>query len=188
MGAEHEEVRMSIYTLGGVAPELPEDGDYWVAPSASVIGHVRLEKGASIWFGAVLRGDNELILIGEGSNVQDLAVLHTDTGGTPALIGRHCVIGHQAMLHGCTVGDNSLIGIGSVILNKARIGSFSIVGANALVTEGKIFPDRSLILGSPAKVVRPITEQEEAMLKLVGPGYVANARRFKSGLKPDPRG
>lgn len=178
---------MSIYTLDGVAPVLPEDGDYWVAPGASVIGNVRLARGASIWFGAVLRGDNEPIVIGEGSNVQDLAVMHTDMG-SPLAVGRHCVIGHRAMLHGCSVGDHSLIGIGATVLNNAKIGSFCLIGAHALITEGKVIPDRSLVVGSPAKVIRPISAQEEAYLRVAAEGYVANFRRFKAGLKPDPRG
>jgi carbonic anhydrase/acetyltransferase-like protein (isoleucine patch superfamily) len=178
---------MSLYTLDGVAPVVPEDGDYWVAPGASVIGKVRLEKGASIWFGSVLRGDNELILVGEDTNIQDLSVLHTDHG-SPLTIGRRCVIGHKVMLHGCTIGDNTLIGIGAIVLNNARIGNHCLVGANSLVTEGKVFPDRSLILGSPARVVRPINEAEETLLNFAASGYVANARRFKEGLKPDPRG
>lgn len=177
---------MSIYTLDGKVPVLPEDGDYWVAPSASVIGDVRLARGASVWFGAVLRGDNEPIAIGEGSNVQDLAVLHTDPGA-PLTVGTYCVIGHKAMLHGCTVGDFSLIGIGATVLNRAKIGKHCLIGAHALVTEGKEIPDHSLVMGAPAKVIRTLTPEEEAYLKVSAESYVANSRRFKAGLKPDPR-
>jgi len=178
---------MSIYTLDGVAPVLPEDGDYWVAPSATLIGNVRLGRRASIWFGAVLRGDNEPIEIGEESNVQDLCVMHTDYG-KPLTLGRRCTIGHKAMLHGCTVGDHTLIGIGATVLNGARIGSHCLVGAHALVTEGKVIPDRCMVLGAPAKVVRPLTDQEVHYLTNAADIYVANARRFRDGLKADPRG
>ena len=144
---------MTIYVLDGLSPELPEEGRYWVAPDAAVIGRVRLGRNASVWFGAVLRGDNELIVVGENSNVQDHCVLHTDMGA-PLTIGANCTIGHRAILHGCTVGDNSLIGMGATILNHAVIGRNCLIGANTLVTEGKQIPDGSLVLGSPGKVVR----------------------------------
>ena len=146
---------MTIYALDGVSPELPEDGDYWIAPGAMVIGKVRLRKGASIWFNAVLRGDNEWIEIGEDSNVQDGTVMHTDPG-CPLIVGRGCTIGHKAILHGCVIGDGSLVGMGAAVLNKARIGAGCLIGANALVTEGKDFADGSLIVGAPAKAVRAV--------------------------------
>lgn len=144
---------MPIYDLDGETPDLPPIGAFWIAETASVIGRVRLKPEASVWWGAVLRGDNEWIELGEGSQVQDNATLHTDPG-FPLRIGRDCVIGHNVVLHGCTVGDNSLIGMGAVVLNGARIGKCSLVGAGALVTEGKEFPDHSLIVGSPARAIR----------------------------------
>src|SRR3954453_10999733 len=139
---------MTVYALDGQAPEFPEAGSSWVAETAVVIGKVRLLRETSIWFGAVLRGDNEWIELGERSQIQDNATLHTDPG-FPMVIGSNCVIGHNVMLHGCTIGDNSLIGMGAILLNGAKIGAGSLVGAGALVTEGKSFPDNSLILGSP---------------------------------------
>ncbi|MGB0508277.1 MAG: gamma carbonic anhydrase family protein, partial [Pikeienuella sp.] len=148
---------MTLFALDGVEPVTPEDDDYWVAPGAQVMGNVVLRKGASVWFNAVLRGDNELIEVGVDSNVQDGAVLHTDPG-CPLVIGENCTIGHQAILHGCTIGDGALIGMGATILNGAVIGPGCLVGANALVTEGKEFPAASLIVGSPAKAVRQLDE------------------------------
>ncbi|CAN5546700.1 gamma carbonic anhydrase family protein [soil metagenome] len=171
---------MALYELDGQAPQMSEGA--WVADSAQVIGNVALAENASVWFGAVLRGDNELIAIGRNSNVQDLSVLHTDHGA-PLTIGDNVTIGHQVMLHGCTIGDNSLIGIQAVILNKARIGRNSIVGAGSVVTEGKEFPDNSLIIGAPAKVVRTLDEAAVAKLQASADVYVANARRFAKGLK-----
>jgi carbonic anhydrase/acetyltransferase-like protein (isoleucine patch superfamily) len=171
---------MALYELDGLAPKLAEGA--WVADSAQVIGNVVMEENASVWFGAVLRGDNETLHIGRDSNVQDLSVLHTDIG-CPLVIGEGVTIGHQVMLHGCTIGDNSLVGIQSVILNKARIGRNSIVGAGSVVTEGKEFPDNSLILGSPAKVVRTLDEAAFAKLRFSAETYVNNARRFAKGLK-----
>lgn len=153
----------------------------WVAPTAAVIGKVRLDEGASVWFGAVLRGDNELIHIGPDSNVQDGAVLHTDPG-SPLTLGRGVTVGHQAMLHGCEIGDGSLIGIHAVVLNGARIGRHCLVGANALVTENAVIPDGSLVLGSPAKVVRTLSEAEQAQLAANAQVYVANARRYLEEL------
>jgi carbonic anhydrase/acetyltransferase-like protein (isoleucine patch superfamily) len=173
---------MSVYSLDGVAPILPEDGDYWIAPDAMVIGRVQLLKGASIWFGAVLRGDNEEILIGERSNIQDLSVLHTDPGA-PLTVGADCTIGHKVMLHGCTIGENSLIGIGATVLNRAKIGKNCIIGAHALVTEGKEIPDNSLAVGAPARVVRPLDPEQVQLLKGGAMIYAENARRFKKGLK-----
>lgn len=170
-----------LYELDGVAPDVPADGDYWIAPGAHVIGKVRLLKGASIWFGAVLRGDTEWIEIGEGSNVQEGSVLHTDPG-LPLTVGAGCTIGHKAILHGCTIGPNSLIGMGATVLNGARIGANSLVGAGALVTEGKAFEDGSLIVGAPAKAIRALDENAIARLTLSAAGYRRNAARFRAGL------
>ena len=153
----------------------------WVAPNATLIGKVRLDAGASVWFGAVLRGDNELIHIGENSNVQDGTVMHTDAG-VPLNIGKGVTIGHNAMLHGCTVGDFSLIGINAVLLNGARIGRHCIIGANALIPEGKEIPDGSLVLGSPGKVVRELSEQQMKMLEASAAHYVHNAQRYARDL------
>lgn len=173
---------MAIYELDGHAPELPSGGRYWVAPDAHVIGRVRLGQDASIWFGAVLRGDNELIDVGCGSNIQDGAMLHTDPG-FPLVIGTGVTVGHHAILHGCHVGAGSLVGMGATILNGARIGAGCLVGANALVTEGKVFPDGSLIVGAPAKVMRELTPSVTEGLRAAATRYVANARRYGTGLK-----
>ena len=174
---------MTIYALGDQQPQLPGDGDAWIAPTASVIGHVILEPGASVWFGAVLRGDNEPITIGPDSNVQDGAVLHTDPG-SPLTLGRGVTVGHQAMLHGCEVGDYSLIGIGAVVLNGVRIGRNCIIGANALITEGKVIPDNSLVMGQPGKVVRDRDPAHIAVLQMSAEHYVQNWKRFAAGLRP----
>ncbi len=171
---------MALYELDGVAPQLA-DGT-WVADSAQVMGAVVLGENVSIWFGAVLRGDTEPLTIGRNSNVQDLSVLHADVG-CPLTIGENVTIGHQVMLHGCTVGDNSLIGIQAVVLNNAKIGRNSIVGAGSVVTEGKEFPDNSLIIGSPAKVVRTLDDAAAAKLRASAEHYVDNGRRFAKGLK-----
>ena len=171
---------MALYQLDEHAPRLADTA--WVADSAQVIGNVELGEGASVWFGAILRGDTELLRVGKGSNVQDGSVIHADPG-FPATLGDHVSVGHQAMLHGCSVGDGSLIGIQAVVLNGAKIGRYCLVGAGALVTEGKEFPDGSLILGSPAKVVRQLTPEQIAGLKHAAAHYVQNARRFKAGLK-----
>ncbi|MDM0042248.1 gamma carbonic anhydrase family protein [Variovorax sp. J22G21] len=171
---------MAIYELDGVAPQLGKDT--WVADSAEVMGNVILGENASVWFGAVLRGDTETLTIGRNSNVQDLSVLHADIG-CPLTIGENVTIGHQVMLHGCTVGDNSLIGIQSVVLNNARIGRNCIVGAGSVVTEGKEFPDNSLIVGSPAKVVRTLDDAAAAKLRQSAEHYVDNGRRFAKGLR-----
>jgi carbonic anhydrase/acetyltransferase-like protein (isoleucine patch superfamily) len=168
------------YSLDSHAPQLKDEA--WAADNAILIGKVILEARSSVWFNCVLRGDNEPITIGEGSNIQDGSVLHTDVG-IPLTVGRDCTVGHMVMLHGCTIGDNTLIGIKSVILNKARIGSNSLVGANSLVTEGKQFPDGVLIMGAPAKVVRELTPQEIQFLKLNAAHYVQNARRYRTQLK-----
>ena len=171
---------MALYELDGVAPQLAAGA--WVADSAQVIGHVVLGENASIWFGAVLRGDNEALTIGRDTTVQDGSVLHSDMG-SPLTLGEGVTIGHQVMLHGCTVGDNTLIGIQAVILNNARIGRNSIVGAGAVVTEGKEFPDNSLIIGAPAKVVRTLDEAAAARLRQGAQHYVENARRYAKGLR-----
>lgn len=171
---------MAIYELDGVAPQLGEG--VYIADSAQVMGHVILGENASVWFGAVLRGDTEALTIGRNSNVQDLSVLHADVG-CPLTLGDDVTVGHQVMLHGCTVGDNSLIGIQAVILNNAKIGRNSIVGAGSVVTEGKEFPDNSLIIGAPAKVVRTLDDAAVAKLKQSAEHYVDNGRRFAKGLK-----
>jgi carbonic anhydrase/acetyltransferase-like protein (isoleucine patch superfamily) len=155
----------------------------WVAPTATLIGKVKLEAGASVWFGAVLRGDNELIHIGENSNVQDGTVMHTDMG-SPLNIGKSVTIGHNVMLHGCTVDDYSLIGINSVILNGAKIGKYCIIGANSLIGEGKEIPDGSLVMGSPGKVVRELTDGQKKMLEASAAHYVHNAQRYARDLAP----
>ena len=173
---------MPIYSLDGTAPELPEDDAFWIAPDAHVIGRVTLGADVGIWFGAVLRGDNEPITVGARSNVQEGAMLHTDMG-YPITIGNDCTIGHHAILHGCTLGDGTLIGMGATVLNGARIGSGCLVGANALVTENKVFPDRSLIVGSPAKAVRQLDDEAVAGLLRSAEGYVRNWRRFARGLE-----
>jgi len=171
-----------IYKLNKNKPQFPEDGDFWVAPDANVIGKIRLNTGASVWFGATLRGDNEWIDIGAGSNVQENSVLHTDIG-FPLTIGRNCTIGHKAILHGCTIGDQSLIGMGAIVLNGAQIGRNCLIGAGALITEGKIIPDNSLVVGAPGKVVRSLTEAEIEGLLASATGYQTNMRRFAKGLK-----
>ena len=174
---------MNTYRLGDVAPELPGADEYWIAPTASVIGNVILKRNASIWFGAVLRGDNEPIEIGENSNVQDNSVLHTDIG-QPLTIGRNVTIGHMVMLHGCVIGDGSLVGIGSIVLNGAKIGRNCIIGANSLITEGKEIPDNSMVMGSPGKVVRTLSDAQAAGLAAGALHYVENWKRFKAGLRP----
>ena len=170
-----------IWSLDGEAPEIHPTA--WIAPDAQVIGRVRLGPRASVWFGAVLRGDIEWIEVGEGSNIQELSVLHTDRG-FPLAVGPGCTIGHKAVLHGCTVGPNSLVGMSATVLNGATIGKESLVGAGALVTEGKAFEPRSLILGSPARAVRRLDEEAVRRLRLSASNYAENARRFASGLAP----
>jgi len=171
---------MAIYELDGKSPQLGQGA--WVADSAQVIGAVELGEDASVWFGAVIRGDTETIRIGRGSNVQDLAVLHADIG-MPLSIGADVTVGHQVMLHGCTIGDNSLIGIQAVVLNGAKIGRNSIVGAGSVVTEGKEFPDNSLIIGAPAKVVRTLDDAAARKIAESAEHYVGNARRYARGLR-----
>lgn len=171
-----------IYALDGKRPALEGSGQ-WVAPNAHVIGDVTLKAEASVWFGTVIRGDVDRIVIGERTNIQDQSVLHTDAG-IRLTIGDDVTVGHQAMLHGCSVGDGSLIGIGATVLNHAVIGKQSLVGAHALVTEGKQFPDGVLIMGAPARVVRELSDEEKQALAASAAHYVANARRFREGLEP----
>ncbi|MDB5408494.1 MAG: hypothetical protein JWL84_3406 [Rhodospirillales bacterium] len=173
---------MAIYELDGQAPELPGDGQYFVAEDATVIGKIRLSTDASIWFGCVVRGDNEWIEIGAGSNIQDNSTLHADPG-KPLSLGRNCTVGHNVILHGCTIEDNVLIGMGAIVMNRAHIRAGSIVGAGAVITENKDYPENSLILGSPGKAVRTLTSEEVARIPVTAARYVANSRRFKSGLR-----
>jgi carbonic anhydrase/acetyltransferase-like protein (isoleucine patch superfamily) len=174
---------MNVFRLGEVAPSLPGDGDYWIAPNATLVGRVILKKNASVWFGAVLRGDNEPITVGENSNVQDNSVLHTDIG-RPLTIGAHVTVGHMVMLHGCEIGDGSLVGIGSIVLNGARIGRNCLIGAGSLITEGKEIPDNSMVMGSPGKVVRTLSEDQAAGMMAGALHYVENWKRFKAGMNP----
>ncbi len=176
---------MTIFALDGVRPELPQAGSFWIAPSADVMGKVRVKRQASIWFQAVLRGDNDWITIGEGSNVQDGCVLHTDPG-LPLNVGRDCTIGHSAILHGCEIGDGSLIGMGATVLNRAVIGKNCLIGANALIAEGKIIPDRSLVLGAPGRVVRVLSEDDVAGLMRAAEFYRERWQRFAAGLVHSP--
>ena len=171
---------MAIYELDGIAPTLASGA--WVADSAQVIGQVTLEENVSVWFGTVIRGDSEHIRIGRGSNIQDASVLHADTG-VPLTLGENVTVGHQVMLHGCTVGDGTLIGIGAIVLNHAKIGKNCLVGAGALVTEGKEFPDGVMILGSPARVARQLTPEQIAGMQRIAKHYVDNAVRFRQGIK-----
>lgn len=173
---------MPIYSLDNTAPTLPEPGRFWIAPDAHVIGKVRLGRDVGIWFGAVLRGDNELIDIGEASNIQEGALLHTDMGA-PLSVGPGCTIGHKAILHGCTIGENSLIGMGATVLNHARIGANCLVGANALITEGKEFSDNSLIVGAPAKAIRVLDAEAIERLRLSARSYVENWQRFAQTMR-----
>ena len=171
---------MNRLTLAGIAPQL--GAEVWIAPNATLIGDIRLAEQASVWFNAVLRGDNEAICIGRASNIQDLCELHTDTG-IPMHIGARVTVGHRAVLHGCTVGDGSLIGIGAVLLNHSRIGAHCIVGAQTLIPEGKVFPDRVLIVGTPGKVVRELSEAEVERLEKSAAHYVAHAARYREALR-----
>jgi carbonic anhydrase/acetyltransferase-like protein (isoleucine patch superfamily) len=173
---------MPLIALGGTRPRVPPPGRFWVAPNATVLGNVILEEEASVWFGAVIRGDNEAIRIGAGSNVQDLTVIHTDPG-FPCTIGAGCTIGHRAVLHGCTIEDGALVGMGAIVLNGAVIGKDCLVGAGALVPEGKTMPERSLVLGAPARVVRELDEAAIAKMKLAAPHYVRNWKRFAAELR-----
>jgi carbonic anhydrase/acetyltransferase-like protein (isoleucine patch superfamily) len=170
-----------IYALDGIAPEVADDT--WVAPDANLIGRIVLETGASVWFGSTLRGDNEEIRIGAGSNVQENCVFHTDMG-YPLSVGANCTIGHKAMLHGCTIGDGSLIGMGATVLNGARIGRGCLIGAGALIPEGKEIPDGSLVMGMPGKVVRKLDEAAQQGLLGSAEHYRQRMRRFRDGLQP----
>ena len=174
---------MSAYELDGVAPQLPADGDCWIAPGARLIGRVALRRAASVWFNAVLRGDNAPIVVGEGSNVQDGCVLHTDPG-FPLTVGADCTIGHLAILHGCTIGDTSLVGMGAMVLNGAVIGSGVLIGAGALVTEGKAIPDGVLVIGRPGKVARDLTAAEIAGLRRSAEVYRGKIARYRAGFRP----
>ncbi len=171
---------MAIYSIGDRKPSFGRD--VWIAPNATIIGDVRLGDNASVWWNAVLRGDNDTIAIGAGSNIQDGCVLHADAG-VPLTLGAGVTVGHLVMLHGCTIGDESLIGIKTVILNNAVIGRHCIIGANSLIPEGKAIPERSLVVGSPGKVVRQLSDEEVARLQRSAQGYVANALRYRTGLK-----
>lgn len=173
---------MPVYVLGGSTPKLPAAGLYWIAPNANIIGQIELGENVGIWFGAVLRGDNEPITVGEGTNIQEGVMVHTDMG-FPLTIGNGCTIGHNAILHGCTIGDNTLIGMGATILNGAKIGNNCLVGANALVTEGKEFPDNSMIVGAPARVVRVLDDAAVTAIRRSAENYVANWQRFARYLR-----
>jgi carbonic anhydrase/acetyltransferase-like protein (isoleucine patch superfamily) len=173
---------MPIYALGAFAPELPAEGEYWVAPDAVLVGRVRLRRNASIWFGAVLRGDNDWIDVGEGSNIQDMAMIHADPG-QPVTIGAGVTVGHKAILHSAIVGDGALIGMGAILLNRCQIGRGCLIGAGAIVTEGKIIPDHAMVLGAPGRVVRELSEPQRALLAASAESYVGNARRFRQELR-----
>ncbi|KQM67790.1 acetyltransferase [Sphingomonas sp. Leaf17] len=173
---------MPLYRIAGTAPTLPDDGSAWIAPSADVIGDVRLGQGASVWFRAVIRADNTPIIVGAATNIQEGAMLHSDPGA-PLTVGAGCTIGHHAILHGCTIGDTVLVGMGATILNRAVIGAESLVGAGALVTEGKVFPPRSLIVGSPARAVRTLDDAAVAGLRAAAAGYVARAADYAARLE-----
>lgn len=173
---------MAIYRLGDAAPELPGEGRYWIAPGARVIGRVRLGADATIWFGAVLRGDNELLDIGEETNIQDNCILHTDRG-FPLTVGARCTIGHGAMLHGCTLASRVLVGMGATVLNGARVGENSVIGAHSLVPEGKEIPSGVLAVGTPARVVRTLRAEELAGLERAAQHYAAKGRRYLADLE-----
>lgn len=171
---------MPIYSLDGVRPDIADNA--YVAPSAQIIGNVKMADHSSVWFGAVIRGDNDLIEIGARTNIQDNSVLHTDPG-IPLIIGDGVIVGHRVMLHGCKIGENSLIGIGATILNGAKIGKNCIIGAHSLITEGKVIPDGSMVVGSPGRIIKSLTEQHFQMLRINSEVYVANAKRFNQNLK-----
>lgn len=173
---------MPVYEVDGAVPEFPPGGEYWIAPNAVVMGRVRLMKHASIWFGAVLRGDNEWITIGENSNIQDNSVIHSDPG-QPVIIGDNVTVGHKVILHSTTVGDGTLVGMGSILLNRSRIGKNCLIGAGTLIAEGKEIPDNSLVLGSPGRVMKQLSEQQLAILKMSANVYVQNYQRFRTTLK-----
>lgn len=172
---------MALYRLDDRTPVLPGPDQFWVADSAKVIGDVHLAEDVGIWFGSVLRGDNEPIMIGRGTNIQEHSILHTDMG-FPLTIGERCTVGHRATLHGCTIGNDSLIGMGATVLNGAKIGENCLIGANALVPENKVIPDNSLVMGMPGKVVRETDEAMRQMISDIAKGYMANWRRFAAGM------
>jgi len=172
---------MPLYSIDGIAPELPPDGAYYIAPDAVLIGRVRLLRNASVWFGAVLRGDNDWITVGEESNVQDNAVIHADAG-QPVVLGRGVTVGHRAIIHSAIVGDYSLIGMGATLLNRSRIGSHCVIGAGALVLEDKEFADGSLAVGAPARALRTLDDEQRKKVELAGAVYVANGKRYRDGL------
>jgi carbonic anhydrase/acetyltransferase-like protein (isoleucine patch superfamily) len=169
---------MAIYEIDGVTPELPASGNFWIAESAEVMGRVILKENASVWYGCVLRGDNDPIVIGENSNVQDLSVLHTDVG-LPLTIGANVTVGHRVILHACTIGDDTLIGMGSTILNRAKIGRNCIIGANTLIAEGKEIPDNSLVMGSPGRVVKEVSAPQIQLIRMSAAHYVENWQRHR---------
>ena len=173
---------MALYSLEGIQVRTPDEGQFWVAPNAVVVGSVIIEPNASVWFGAVIRGDNEPIRIGAGANVQDGAVLHTDPG-YPLTIGADCTVGHMAMLHGCTIGPRSLVGIGAIVLNGARIGEESLIGAHALVPEGKEIPPRSLVIGAPGRVARQLTDEDIAGIREAAEIYQSRWKRYAAHMK-----
>jgi len=175
---------MTVYSLADKKPQLPATGEYWIAPNAVVVGDVTLKPGASVWFGAVVRGDNDPIVIGENTNIQDGSVLHSDPG-EPLIIGANVTVGHMAMLHSCEIGDGTLIGIGAVVLGRAKIGKNCLIGANALITEDKVIPDGSLVLGQPGKVVRMLEPGQIAALQASAEHYVQNWKRYAAGLRAD---
>ncbi len=172
---------MTIYALGDLTPDLPDDGDFWIAPDANVIGRVTVMSGASIWFGSTLRGDNEPIVVGQGSNIQENCVLHTDMG-FPLTIGANCTIGHKAMLHGCTIGDGALVGMGATVLNGAKIGAGALIGANALVAENKEIPPGALVLGSPGRVARQLSPAQQKAMQAAALHYQERMRLFREKL------
>jgi carbonic anhydrase/acetyltransferase-like protein (isoleucine patch superfamily) len=176
---------MTIYSLDNFSPELPEPGNFWIAPEAVVVGRVRIKQHVSIWFGAVVRGDDEQIEIGEHSNIQDGCVLHADPG-YPLIIGRNCTLGHKAVVHGCTIGDNSLIGMSATIMNGVRIGRNCLIGANSFIPENKVIPDNSLVMGAPGKVVRELNDAGIRSLSMSADLYVEKWRRYAQGMKPLP--
>jgi len=173
---------MTLYALGDLVPKTPDDGDFFVAPDANVIGDIRILTGASIWFGSTLRGDNEQIVVGQGSNIQENCVLHTDMG-YPLTIGTNCTIGHKAMLHGCTIEDGALVGMGATVLNGAVIGKGALVGAGALIAEGKVIPPGALVMGAPGRVVRQLDEAAIQSLQMTAIHYQERMRQFRRDMK-----
>ncbi len=174
---------MTLYSLEDIAPTLPENSDFWIAPDAVLIARVILGKAASVWFGATLRGDNEPIVIGPGTNIQEQVVMHTDMG-FPLTVGENCTIGHRALLHGCTIGDQTLVGMGAMVMNGAVVGRNCLIGAGALVTEGKEIPDGSLVLGAPGRVIRVLSDKEIEFNRASALSYQKKMRKYRTGLRP----